>query len=232
MVGGLPIALAQRGHRVFTIAPRYDQYSDAWDTTVTVNVLGEDGEQRTGVAWGMQASTSFVMCGIALKEAEKRSQPHLPAPGPLLPAVRFFHTVKKGVHRVWVSERGEIAPACQGNTWAMEASSHLTAMHACAPPWSWLAPPTLALPLAPPCPPPRWTTPPSCPRCGASPAPSCTARSRAQTTVRSRGAAVCGGQGWSRDHGSMRGVHHRRADPVVRWTAGSRAIPKLEALVT
>lgn len=38
--------MAQRGHRVFTIAPRYDQYSDAWDTTVTVNVLGEDGEEE------------------------------------------------------------------------------------------------------------------------------------------------------------------------------------------
>lgn len=58
VVGSLPIALAQRGHRVFTIAPRYDQYMDAWDTSVTINVMGED--------------------------------------------VRFFHTVKKGVHRVWV----------------------------------------------------------------------------------------------------------------------------------
>lgn len=53
VVGGLPIALAQRGHRVFTIAPRYDQYSDAWDTTVTVNVLGEDGE--AGAARGEAA---------------------------------------------------------------------------------------------------------------------------------------------------------------------------------
>ncbi|KAL4426486.1 hypothetical protein ABPG77_008344, partial [Micractinium sp. CCAP 211/92] len=58
VVGSLPIAMAQRGHRVFTIAPRYDQYQDAWDTSVVINVLGED--------------------------------------------VRFFHTVKKGVHRVWV----------------------------------------------------------------------------------------------------------------------------------
>ena len=33
----------------------------------------------------------------------------------------------------------------------------------------------------------RWTTPPSCPRCGASPALSCTARSRAPTTVRGAG---------------------------------------------
>lgn len=46
VVGGLPIALAQRGHRVFSIAPRYDQYQDAWDTSVVINVLGEDGERR------------------------------------------------------------------------------------------------------------------------------------------------------------------------------------------
>lgn len=65
VVGSLPIALAQRGHRVFTIAPRYDQYSDAWDTTVTVNVDGED--------------------------------------------VRFFHTVKKGVHRVWIDHPAFLA---------------------------------------------------------------------------------------------------------------------------
>ena len=29
---GLPIALAALGHRVMTIAPRYDQYEEAWDT--------------------------------------------------------------------------------------------------------------------------------------------------------------------------------------------------------
>jgi len=58
VVGGLPIELAKRGHKVITIAPRYDQYADAWDTSVVVKVDGED--------------------------------------------VRFFHSVKKGVHRVWV----------------------------------------------------------------------------------------------------------------------------------
>ncbi|EFN54355.1 hypothetical protein CHLNCDRAFT_58262 [Chlorella variabilis] len=81
VVGSLPVALAQRGHRVFTIAPRYDQYSDAWDTTVTVNVDGED--------------------------------------------VRFFHTVKKGVHRVWIDHPAFLAKtalcihniAFQGRFW-------------------------------------------------------------------------------------------------------------------
>ena len=27
------------GHRVMTISPRYDQYKDAWDTEVTIEVI-------------------------------------------------------------------------------------------------------------------------------------------------------------------------------------------------
>jgi len=39
---GLPRALAAQGHRVMSIAPRYDQYYDAWDTDFTCEVpLGE-----------------------------------------------------------------------------------------------------------------------------------------------------------------------------------------------
>jgi len=41
VVGGLPIELAKRGHRVMTVAPRYDQYSDAWDTSVVLEIMGE-----------------------------------------------------------------------------------------------------------------------------------------------------------------------------------------------
>lgn len=41
VMGGLPIELAKRGHRVMTVAPRYDQYSDAWDTSVMIDVMGE-----------------------------------------------------------------------------------------------------------------------------------------------------------------------------------------------
>ncbi|KAJ0054041.1 hypothetical protein Pint_00667 [Pistacia integerrima] len=36
--GGLPPAMAAFGHRVMTIAPRYDQYKDAWDTEVVIEV--------------------------------------------------------------------------------------------------------------------------------------------------------------------------------------------------
>ncbi|KAF7843839.1 granule-bound starch synthase 1, chloroplastic/amyloplastic-like [Senna tora] len=41
VLGGLPPAMAANGHRVMTIAPRYDQYKDAWDTSVTVEAALE-----------------------------------------------------------------------------------------------------------------------------------------------------------------------------------------------
>lgn len=41
VLSGLPVALAQRGHKVMTVAPRYDQYVDAWDTDVVLDIMGE-----------------------------------------------------------------------------------------------------------------------------------------------------------------------------------------------
>ncbi|GAV75110.1 Glycos_transf_1 domain-containing protein/Glyco_transf_5 domain-containing protein [Cephalotus follicularis] len=38
VLGGLPPAMAAQGHRVMTVSPRYDQYKDAWDTGVLVDV--------------------------------------------------------------------------------------------------------------------------------------------------------------------------------------------------
>ncbi|XP_031259099.1 granule-bound starch synthase 1, chloroplastic/amyloplastic-like [Pistacia vera] len=38
VTGGLPPAQAANGHRVMTVSPRYDQYKDAWDTNVLVQV--------------------------------------------------------------------------------------------------------------------------------------------------------------------------------------------------
>ncbi|CEM05294.1 unnamed protein product [Vitrella brassicaformis CCMP3155] len=49
VLDGLPIALAELGHRVMTIAPRYDQYKDAWDTSFRQEV--EFGETTTTVGY-------------------------------------------------------------------------------------------------------------------------------------------------------------------------------------
>lgn len=38
VLGGLPPALAARGHRVMTVSPRYDQYKDSWDTNVAIDI--------------------------------------------------------------------------------------------------------------------------------------------------------------------------------------------------
>lgn len=38
VLGGLPPAMAARGHRVMTISPRFDQYKDAWDTCVVAQI--------------------------------------------------------------------------------------------------------------------------------------------------------------------------------------------------
>ncbi|XVF51184.1 hypothetical protein PTKIN_Ptkin04bG0164100 [Pterospermum kingtungense] len=38
VLGGLPPAMAANGHRVMTVSPRYDQYKDAWDTSVWVKL--------------------------------------------------------------------------------------------------------------------------------------------------------------------------------------------------
>ncbi|KAG7952773.1 hypothetical protein I3843_12G075600 [Carya illinoinensis] len=38
VLGGLPPAMAAKGHRVMTVSPRYDQYKDAWDTEVPVEI--------------------------------------------------------------------------------------------------------------------------------------------------------------------------------------------------
>ncbi|OAY56252.1 granule-bound starch synthase 1, chloroplastic/amyloplastic isoform X1 [Manihot esculenta] len=62
VLGGLPPAMAARGHRVMTVSPRYDQYKDAWDTSVSVEIkIGDRIE-----------------------------------------TVRFFHSYKRGVDRVFV----------------------------------------------------------------------------------------------------------------------------------
>ncbi|KAD3069030.1 hypothetical protein R6Q59_016980 [Mikania micrantha] len=46
VLGGLPPAMAANGHRVMTIAPRYDQYKDAWDTEVEIELKAGDKTEK------------------------------------------------------------------------------------------------------------------------------------------------------------------------------------------
>ncbi|KAE9615336.1 hypothetical protein Lal_00048515 [Lupinus albus] len=48
VLGGLPPALAGNWHRVMTISPRYDQYKDAWDTSVIVEVKVGNRTEKVG----------------------------------------------------------------------------------------------------------------------------------------------------------------------------------------
>nr|AKQ98499.1 Waxy protein [Triticum aestivum subsp. sphaerococcum] len=46
VLGGLPPAMAANGHRVMVISPRYDQYKDAWDTSVVSEIKVADEYER------------------------------------------------------------------------------------------------------------------------------------------------------------------------------------------
>ncbi|KAJ1257812.1 hypothetical protein BS78_10G024900 [Paspalum vaginatum] len=46
VLGGLPPAMAANGHRVMVISPRYDQYKDAWDTSVVAEIKMGDRYER------------------------------------------------------------------------------------------------------------------------------------------------------------------------------------------
>ncbi|OEL23155.1 Granule-bound starch synthase 1, chloroplastic/amyloplastic [Dichanthelium oligosanthes] len=46
VLGGLPPAMAANGHRVMVVSPRYDQYKDAWDTSVVSEIKVADRYER------------------------------------------------------------------------------------------------------------------------------------------------------------------------------------------
>ncbi|KAI3681912.1 hypothetical protein L6452_36719 [Arctium lappa] len=46
VLGGLPPAMAANGHRVMTVSPRYDQYKDAWDTEVELELKAGDNTEK------------------------------------------------------------------------------------------------------------------------------------------------------------------------------------------
>ena len=76
-----------------TIAPRYDQYKDAWDTNVTVEVKKFLISKKPTPFVGMGQSNSFV---IFFNERDQ-----MPVGDQTL-NVRFFHCYKRGVDRVFV----------------------------------------------------------------------------------------------------------------------------------
>ncbi|KAI3711499.1 hypothetical protein L2E82_41624 [Cichorium intybus] len=46
VLGGLPPAMAANGHRVMTVSPRYDQYKDAWDTEIELELKAGDRTEK------------------------------------------------------------------------------------------------------------------------------------------------------------------------------------------
>lgn len=52
VMGALPKAFARRGHRVMVVAPRYENYDNAWETGIRriFRVFNQDVEVRVGAA--------------------------------------------------------------------------------------------------------------------------------------------------------------------------------------
>ncbi|XP_006343762.1 granule-bound starch synthase 1, chloroplastic/amyloplastic isoform X1 [Solanum tuberosum] len=90
VLGGLPPALAARGHRVMTISPRYDQYKDAWDTSVAVEVH-----------LPILIRYNIVPLHFLIQECDPLLYLQVKV-GDSIEIVRFFHCYKRGVDRVFV----------------------------------------------------------------------------------------------------------------------------------
>ena len=56
----LPKALAERGHRVAVVAPRYGQYEDAWETGVRLRLNVFNSEQEVGFFHAFQDGVDFI----------------------------------------------------------------------------------------------------------------------------------------------------------------------------
>jgi granule-bound starch synthase len=82
------------GHRVMTIAPRYDQYKDTWDTNVLVEVYFliefflHISLQLTFTRYWHYSRLTAVLFKVNVGDRTE--------------TVRFFHCYKRGVDRVFV----------------------------------------------------------------------------------------------------------------------------------
>eukprot|EP00854_Cymbomonas_tetramitiformis_P018456 gene18456-22023_t len=60
VVGALPKALSKRGHRVMVVAPRYDNYDNAWETGIRRIFKVFGGDQEVGYFHGYIDGVDFV----------------------------------------------------------------------------------------------------------------------------------------------------------------------------
>lgn len=94
------------GHRVMTIAPRYDQYKDAWDTSVLVEVY-----VFVVLLCSLHLTWSCLMIFIFYKKLKYVSLPQVNI-GDTVETVRFFHCHKRGVDRVFVDHPMFLEKVC------------------------------------------------------------------------------------------------------------------------
>ncbi|THG08863.1 hypothetical protein TEA_017889 [Camellia sinensis var. sinensis] len=102
VLGGLPPAMAGKGHRVMTVSPRYDQYKDAWDTHLNTAVLAT----LLGYVAASKGKGHRVMTVSPRYDQYKDAwDTHVLLQikiGDRIETVRFFHCYKRGVDRVFV----------------------------------------------------------------------------------------------------------------------------------
>jgi hypothetical protein len=215
VVGGLPIELAKRGHRVISIAPRYDQYADGWDTSVTINVMGEEVRIRSRSPHPPshpRSASRRPFCPAAAAST--------PPPPPRRPPAQLCRLGRPGgaAGRAWPAGQRSRTRLHAGRPRCATSTPSRRACTACSwtTPCSWprcaalpgclrrssLRPPP---PPLPPCAPPGarrlpggaaaaqpTSPPPPCGRrCLARRAPCCTAPSRAPTSRTTTSASPC-----------------------------------------
>jgi hypothetical protein len=79
VIGSLPIALAERGHRVMVVIPRYDDYEDTLDTGVSDRELLIGGCVEPGDAGARRAAAAEV---AAAGPISRRKEVRRPRPTP------------------------------------------------------------------------------------------------------------------------------------------------------
>eukprot|EP00922_Rhytidocystis_sp_ex-Travisia-forbesii_P017923 GHVS01026704.1.p1 GENE.GHVS01026704.1~~GHVS01026704.1.p1 ORF type:complete len:637 (-),score=89.13 GHVS01026704.1:607-2517(-) len=115
VMDGLPVALAALGHRVMTIAPRWDQYYDAWDTSIvaelnigTTTVEYEDDPVVVAThdnnydSCGSGGDNCVDRCSTGACCLSARSGGGTNTVGGGKTHVRFFHTYKDKVDRLFI----------------------------------------------------------------------------------------------------------------------------------